>query len=221
MSAPVPDKLHVLVTGVDAAVARDVVRLAAAAGARVSAADADVGKLARLDHDAGLPDAGLGTMALDLASLGAVQLWGAALRAAGRLPQLMICCCGAPVSQAPPTGERRSGGAVDVALSGHRGGDCPALAAEQALRPALFLHAEALRGARFDKTIAVLRHPTLRGVLERAPGGGFSPEAVTRYVRNASPSSAARRPFDAATGAGGRLRLSPTPVVAPERADAA
>ena len=89
-------KLQVMVIGVDTAVAREVVRLIVAEGASVIAADRDAAKLARLDRDVGLYRTRVETAVIDLASIGEVKLWEGSLRALGRLPHLMICCCGTP-----------------------------------------------------------------------------------------------------------------------------
>jgi hypothetical protein len=229
------DKLQVMVIGVDAAIARDVVRLVIAEGASVIAADRDAAKLARLDRDVGLYRTCVETAVIDLASAGEVRLWETTLRAFGRLPHLMICCCGSPACPpfTPARGRsRRPSG--DVALSEHRTKNCPARFAEQMLQPTLFLHAEPLRRSVFDRALAVLRHPTLRGLLERAPGRDvFNPETPIPYVRIASrlyslrrpadgeiaPNSL-RRPADGESAPTGRIRLTP-PAAKTARRDAA
>jgi NAD(P)-dependent dehydrogenase (short-subunit alcohol dehydrogenase family) len=222
------DKLQVLVTGVDTAIARDVVRLVAAEGASVIAADKDATRLARLDRDVGLFRAHVETAAIDLASTSEVRLWEGSLRAFARLPHLMICCCGAAPCPSEPIGPTRrrairpggrvNPGLADVALSEHEGRDCPALIARRVLQPTLFLHAEPLRRSAFNRALSVLRHPTLRGVLERAPGRGvFNPETAIPYVRIASRLYSLRRHADGDTAPQGRLRLTS----AARRADAA
>ena len=213
------EKLQVLVTGVDAAIARDVVRLAVAEGGSVIAADRDAGKLARLDRDVGLYRTRVETAAIDLGNLTEVRLWETSLRAFGRLPHLMICCCGAP---APSHSGKSGRGAApnDVALSDHRARNCPAAVAERVLQPTLFLHAQVLRRSVFNRALSVLRHPTLRGVLERGPGRGvFNPETAIPYVRIASHVYSLRRQFDDAPTPQGRLRLAAANLAG--RADAA
>jgi NAD(P)-dependent dehydrogenase (short-subunit alcohol dehydrogenase family) len=220
MSSPVLDKLHVMVTGVDTAIARDVVRLLVAEGASVIAADRDAEKLARLDRDVGLYRTRVETAAIDLSNISEIRLWETSLRAFNRLPHLMVCCCGSPAcaTVAKTSGARRH--LSDVALSEHKSRNCPAAVAERVLAPTLFLHAEPLRRSAFDRALSVLRHPTLRGVLERGPGRGvFSPESVTPYVRIASHVYSMRRQLDGDAPA--RLRLSPPTADAPRQADAA
>ena len=180
------DKLQVLLTGVEAAASRDVVRLLVAGGASVIAADPDGARLARLERDAGLYRTHIETTEIDLADETEIRLWEDALRSFKRLPHMMICCCGAPAAHAGgQAGPWRAGG--DVSLSERGADDCPALAAARILRPSIFLHAEPVRRSTFNRAIAALRHPTLQGVLERSPGRSvFSSDAVTPYVRIAS-----------------------------------
>ena len=67
----------------------------------------------------------------------------------------------------------------------------------------------------------MLRHPTLRGLLERAPGRGvFSAERAIPYVRIASELYSLRRGIDREPPGGGRIRLIP-PDSASRQADAA
>jgi hypothetical protein len=212
MPFPTLDKLKVLVTGVDTAIARDVVRLVAAEGASVVAADPDTGKLAQLDADVGLCRTRVATTAIDLASPVGVRLWQETQPACDLRPHLMICCCGAPRA-----GRGRSAQAGDVTLSEQAPAHCPALAAARVLQPTLFLHAQPLRHSVFDRAISVLRHPTLRGVLERSQAGGA--DAVAPYLRPAASPSHSRRPESADARPGGTFRLTPDP--APPRADAA
>ena len=81
-----------------------------------------------------------------------------------------------------------------MTLSEARRQRCPAAIAERVLQPTLFLHAEPTRRSAFDRALAVLRHPTLRGLLERAPGRSvFSPEQAVPYVRIASQIYSLRR----------------------------
>src|SRR6185312_1889249 len=219
MNAPALDKLQVLVTGVDAALARDVARLVAAEGASVLAADREPARLARLERDLGLFRTRIETAPIDLGSQAEVRLWEQSLSAFGRLPHVMICCCGLPASprpgrQGPARHADRDAAAVrpdDVTLSEARRRRCPAEIAERVLKPALFLHAEPTRRSVFNRALAVLRHPTLRGLLERAPGRGvFSAERAIPYVRIASELYSLR----------GRIRLIP-PDSASRQADAA
>ena len=228
MNAPAFDKLQVLVTGVDAVIARDVARLVAGDGASVMAADADIGRLARLQRDLGLFRTEIETAQVDLASPAEVRLWEESLSAFGRLPHVMICCCGAVVSSPRPSGREaaaqspsaRRGEPDDVSLSEGRRRRCPAQIAERMLKPALFLHAEPTRRSVFDRALSVLRHPTLRGLLARAPGQGlFSPERTVPYVRIASELYSLRRATDGDPPAGRRIRL--LPPASPHRADAA
>ncbi|HEX3407829.1 MAG TPA: SDR family NAD(P)-dependent oxidoreductase, partial [Caulobacteraceae bacterium] len=149
MNAPVLEKLQVVVTGVDAAIARDVARLVAGEGASVIAADRDPARLARLERDLGLYRTQVETAVVDLGSQAEVRLWEESLAAFGRLPHVMICCCGAsapPTGSSPPTrAAARSGQPDDVALSEGRRPRCPAAIAERVLQPTLFLHAEPTR----------------------------------------------------------------------------
>jgi NAD(P)-dependent dehydrogenase (short-subunit alcohol dehydrogenase family) len=223
MSAPILDKLQVLVTGVDAAVARDVARLIAAEGSNVVAADRDPARLARLQRDLGLYRTRIETAQVDLASQAEVRLWGESLGVLGRLPHVMICCCGSPAPHAPPTARKRvADPAADVALSEARRHRCPAIIAERLLQPTLFLHAEPTRRSVFDRALAVLRHPTLRGLLERAPGQGvFNAERAIPYVRIASRVYSVRRQIDGEPRTKARLRLIPPDNASPPQADAA
>lgn len=217
MDRRILDKLQVLVTGVDAAASRDVVRLLVAEGASVIAADPDGAKLARLERDAGLYRTHVETNQIDLTDISELRLWEDALRSFRRLPHMMICCCGGPSLHAP----RRAApflAETDVALTEHRAGDCPALTAARVLQPSLFLHAEPARRSSFNRTLAALRHPTLQGVLERSPGHSlFSSDEVTPYVRIASRLYSLRRHTD---GEAAPLRFSAIGPAA-DRADAA
>jgi NAD(P)-dependent dehydrogenase (short-subunit alcohol dehydrogenase family) len=209
------DKLQVLVTGIDAAASRDVVRLLVAEGASVIAADRDAGKLARLERDAGLYRTHIETTEIDLADAGDVRLWEDALRAFRRLPHMIICCCGAPTAHT----DHAQLPAGDVALSDRTTENCPARLAARILKPSLFLHAEPVRRSAFNRALAALKHPTLHGVLERSPGRSvFDPEAVTPYVRIASRLYSLRRHPD---GDPAPLRFASVHDTGAERADAA
>ncbi|HWF78413.1 MAG TPA: SDR family NAD(P)-dependent oxidoreductase [Caulobacteraceae bacterium] len=228
MNALVLEKLQVVVTGVDAAIARDVARLVAGEGASVIAADRDLARLARLERDLGLYRTRIETAQVDLGSHAEVRLWEESLAAFGRLPHVMICCCGLPAPRtaaagAPPKSEPRRGGQPDdVALTEGRRPRCPATIAERVLQPTLFLHAEPTRRTVFDRALAVLRHPTLRGLLGRAPGRSvFSPEQQIPYVRIASQLYSLRRHASGDAPTGRRIRLIPPNDTPPRQADAA
>jgi hypothetical protein len=219
------DKLRVLLTGIESAIARDIVRLTVAEGASVMAADGDAGKLARLDRDLGFYRTRVETAHVNLANQDEVKLWEGSLRAFDRLPHLLICGCNAPVCwpepAMPSAWRRQTSAASDVALSEWNGRDCPALVANEVLRPTLFLHAEPLRRPAFNSAISVLRHPTLRGVLDRSPGGGaFDPDTAIPYVRTASHPYSIRRQIDGDTAPQGRIRLTPAPARVARRAAA-
>ncbi len=226
MNAPVLEQLQVVVTGVDAAIARDVARLVVAEGASVIAADRDPARLARLERDLGLYRTRVETAPVDLGSQAEVRLWEASLAAFGRLPHVMICCCGSPApataTSAPRAKAARGRQPDDVTLSEGRRPRCPATIAERVLQPTLFLHAEPTRRSVFDRALAVLRHPTLRGLLERAPGRSvFSPEQQVPYVRIASQLYSLRRQTLNDTPPGRRIRLIPPDDAPPRQADAA
>lgn len=217
------EKLQVLVTGVDAAIARDVVQLIVCEGASVTAADNDAAKLARLDRDLGLFRTTVETAQIDLANASEMRFWEASLSGLGRLPHVMICCCAcAAQRRSRKRGATKDAQLTDVALSEHRGRNCPGLVAARVLQPALFLHAEPLRQSALDRALAAIRHPTLREVLARAPGRGvFSPDGRVPYVRIASHVYSIRRPFDGEPAKRARLRLVPPTDRPPGRADAA
>jgi NAD(P)-dependent dehydrogenase (short-subunit alcohol dehydrogenase family) len=211
------EKRQVLVTGVDAAIARDVVRLIVSEGGAVIAADKNPSKLARLERDLGLYRTPVEVAQIDLSSKAELRLWEDSLRAFGRLPHLMVCCCGA-TSHATSRGARLidSTQLSDVSLRERKEGNCPGLVAESILQPTLFLHAEPLRRTAFDRALSVIRHPTLRGVLDREPGRGvFNPTGAIPYVRIASHVYSVRRQLDGQVDKGGRLRLVPLPIIRP------
>jgi len=222
MSPQAFEKLQVLVTGVDAAVARDVVRLIVGEGGSVVAADKDAAKLSRLDRDLGLFRTPVETAQVDLASQAEMRLWEASLRGFGRLPHLMICCCAAGRPAGHEPNPREVARPSDISLSEQKIRNCPGEIAERVLQPALFLHAQPLRQSVFDRALAVIRHPTLRGVLARGPGRGlFHPAGLIPYVRIAAHVYSVRRQLDGEPARGGRLRLVPPSPKPPRRADAA
>ena len=223
MPASAFEKLQVLVTGVDAAIARDVARLIVSEGGEVMAADRDAGKLSQLDRDLGLYRTAIETAQIDLSSKAELRLWAEALRAFGRLPHLMICCCGS-TARASSRKESLTDSTQlsDVALHERKDQNCPGLAAESVLQPTLFLHAEPLRRSAFDRALSVIRHPTLRGVLGREPGRGvFGPAGAMPYVRIASHVYSVRRQLDGQADKAGRLRLIPISRRPPGRVNAA
>jgi NAD(P)-dependent dehydrogenase (short-subunit alcohol dehydrogenase family) len=219
MLAPSSDKPHVLVTGVDAAAARDVVGLLAESGASVTAADHDAETLRRLARDVGPYRAEVGVARVDLGSPRDVGLWQATLASRNRLPHLMICCCGgAPAWRHGASTQRASTGLPNDVALGEASNGCPAALAERVLRPALFVHAEPLRSSGFNPALAVLRHPTLRGLLERwREDGVCNSSSAIAYVRIAS-HVAARHQTGAAPS---RIRLSPPAAPHSRRANAA
>ncbi|HWA62267.1 MAG TPA: hypothetical protein VG939_12885 [Caulobacteraceae bacterium] len=166
------EKLHVLITGVEASVSRDAARLLASQGAAVTAADPDARALARLARDVSLYGLTLETAVINLASTTAIRLVEDHLRLVGRLPHVIVCCCG------------------------HTGEACSGVVAARVLQPSLFLQLTPARG-RLTRALAGLRHPTLLNVLARKPGRGiFDPETSTPYVRIASHLYAMTRSFD-------------------------
>jgi len=162
MSALGPEKLHVLVVAAGAALAADVARMAAADAGVVTLADSDPELLAALELASTGIDSPIETVWVDFADCGHVRAWAATLTDFRRAPQLVICCCAAA-----RTGACRPRRPVDIALTPLTPPGCPALSAAEALRPDLFLHAEPLRRSVFDRALAVIRHPTLSGLLTR------------------------------------------------------
>jgi hypothetical protein len=204
-----------------------VARLVAAEGASVMAADRDPARLSRLERDLGLYRTRIETAAVDLASQAEVRLWEASLAGFARLPHLMICCCGSSASlssgaRRPRQAAAAAGHPDAVALSEGRRHRCPATIAERVLQPTLFLHAEPTRRSVFDRALAALRHPTLRGLLERAPGRSvFSSEQSIPYVRIASQIYSLRRQIDGDSPPRRPIRLIPPNDAPPRQADAA
>lgn len=226
MTAPILEKLHVLVTGVDAAVARDVARLVAGEGAIVIAADRDAGKLALGTRPRPLPhpDRDRGRRPRQSGRGAALEREPRRLRPAAAPDDLLLRLAGAPPARHTAAGRTASRSAQpdSVALSEARRQRCPATLAERILQPTLFLHAEPTRRSVFDRALAALRHPTLRGLLERAPGRSvFSPEHAIGYVRIADQIYSLRRPLLGDAPPKGRIRLIPPDDAPTRRADAA
>jgi NAD(P)-dependent dehydrogenase (short-subunit alcohol dehydrogenase family) len=177
MPSPTFEKLQVLVTGVDAAITRDMLRLIICEGASVIAADKDRAKLARLDRDLGFFRTTVEIAWIDLSSTAEMRLWQASLNRVGRLPDVLVCCCGVGLQPvARRRGVQRSLQLSDVVLGEDHGHDCPALVAARILQPALFLHAKSLRQSAF----AAIRQPTLRGVLANTPEGAAASGKIVR-----------------------------------------
>jgi hypothetical protein len=201
MGAFALESLHVLITGVEASLSRDVVRLFTAQGAAVMAADNDMAKLARLDRDVSLYRARVETALINTSSASELRLFEANLRLLGKLPHLMICCCAAH-------GPAHSGGSRPVRIaevSAKPRPPCAGVLAAQILQPSLFLHVEPTR-ARFaglgfvGRGLSALAYPTLLAVLERKPGRGiFNPDAFVPYVRIASHVYSLQRQMDRAS----------------------
>lgn len=192
--------LNVLVTGVEASLSRDVVRLFSGQGASVMAADADARKLGRLERDVSLYRACVEAAPINTASVSELRLFEENLRLLGKLPHVMICCC--PAHKA----RRQVGTAKSSAV-------CAGALAAQILQPSLFLHLEPNRAGLLGRALSVLAHPTLLAVLERKPGRGiFNPDAFTPYVRIASHIYSLRRQMDgAAATPDGSVTAFPSP----------
>jgi len=216
MGALALEGLTVLVTGVEASLSRDVVRVFSGLGAAVMAADADTRKLHRLERDVALYRARVEAAPINLASSSELRLFEDNLRLLSRLPHVMICCCPAHKAGRHQTGK------------GHTG--CVGRLAGQVLQPSLFLHLEPNRAGAIGRAFSGLAHPTLLSVLERKPGRGiFNPDASTPFVRIASHIFSLHRQMDggAATPDGSvtafpaprRKRRAETPTA--PRADAA
>jgi hypothetical protein len=175
MGALALSKLHVLITGAEASISRDAARLLASHGASVMAADPDARVLARLARDVSLYGAQVETAVLNLGSSSAVRIADDHLRLTGRLPHVILCCCG-------QTGEA-----------------CCGKTAARILQPSLFLQLAPSQGGRLTRAIRRLKHPTLVALLARKPGRGvFDPHTETPYVRIASQLYALKRGFEAA-----------------------
>jgi NAD(P)-dependent dehydrogenase (short-subunit alcohol dehydrogenase family) len=162
----------VLLAGADSPVARDVARALSLDGASVLAADPHPARLTALERDLGLYGVSVETCDIDLFSVAEVRLWEDVLRAFGRLPHLIVCCCG------------------------HAGAACPGRIVGDMLRPPLFLHVEPPRTGALDRTLVKLKHPSLGSLLRRGPGDGlFNPRGVSPYVHIGSQLFSVRRGF--------------------------
>ena len=226
MWTAVLDELRVLLTGIEAAIARGIVRLTVAEGASVMAADGDAasppGSTATWVYFARVE-----TAHVNLANQDEVKLWEGSLRAFDRLPHLLICGCNAPVCwpepAMPSAWRRQTSAASDVALSEwnrarlsgagrQRGSAADAVPARRTAAP------PGLQSAR-SRCFAPSHAP---GVLDRSPGGGaFDPDTAIPYVRTASHPYSIRRQIDGDTAPQGRIRLTPAPARVARRAEQA
>ncbi|MGA0600574.1 hypothetical protein ACO2Q3_07700 [Caulobacter sp. KR2-114] len=199
MGALALEGLTVLVTGVEASLSRDLVRVFSGLGATVMAADADTRKLQRLERDVALYRARIEAAPINLASSSELRLFEDNLRLLGRLPHVMICCCPAHNAGAQRDAKGRTA--------------CVGRLAGQILQPSLFLHLEPNRAGAIGRALSGLAHPTLLSVLERKPGHGiFNPDASTRFVRIASHIFSLHRQMDVGTAApDGSVTAFPAP----------
>lgn len=202
MGAVALEGLNVLVTGAEASLSRDVVRVFSDLGAAVMAADSDARRLTRLQRDVALYRALVETAPINLASSSELRLFDDNLRLLGKLPHVMICCCPAHKAR---QGSDMTGG------KGHTG--CVGRLAAQVLQPSLFLHLEPNRAGAIGRALSGLTHPTLLSVLERKPGRGiFNPDASTPFVRIASHIFSLHRQIDVgAPSADGSVTAFPAP----------
>ena len=147
--------LQVLVTGIRTLISRDVVHLLVAEGAKVTAADGDEGVLTRLQRDLGLYRTTADFAPIDLFSASEMRLFAANMQGLGRLPHLVVCCCG--------------------------GDACPAALASSLLQPSLVLHALPCADTGLRRAVAGMRVPSLPDLLERGRRRGvFDPRAWPR-----------------------------------------
>ncbi len=203
MGALALENLNVLVTGVEVSLSRDVVRLFSTHGASVMAADNDSRKLTRLERDVSLYRAKVEIAPINLASAPELRLFDENLRLLGKLPHLIVCCCGAH-------GQPRSTGAAPARASAKSPAACAGALAAQVLQPSLFLHVEPSRPDIISRAISALAHPTLLAVLERKPGRGiFNPDAFVPYVRIASHIYSLRRQMDVSPAPDGSVAAFP------------
>jgi len=155
------DGLQVLVTGIQAPISRDVVHLLVVEGALVTAADGDEGVLTRLQRDLGLYRTTANLAPIDLFSSSEMLLFAANMQGLGRLPHLIVCCCG---------GDR-----------------CPAALAASLLQPSLVLHALPCSDTGLRRAMAGMSVPSLPDLLERSRRRGmFDSRAWPRRVSIAS-----------------------------------
>lgn len=190
-----------LVTGTEALVSRDVVRLLVAEGASVTAAGCDEAALARLQRDLGLYRTTVNIAAIDLFSPSEMRLFTENMQTLGRLPHIVACCCD--------------------------GAACPVALAASLLQPSLVLHALPSPGAGLRRAVARMSIPTLADLLHQGRRRGiFDPRATPRRVSIAGHLFALRRgegsremnsarrphlPADRAPTAAGRTLLQPNP----------
>lgn len=193
MGAVALEGLNVLVTGAEASLSRDVVRVFSDLGAAVMAADTDTRRLTRLERDVALYRALVETAPINLASSSELRLFEDNLRLLGKLPHVMICCCPGHKPGRQATGRQEG-------AKGHTG--CVGRLAAQVLQPSLFLHLEPNRSGAIGRALSGLTCPTLLSVLERKPGRGiFNPEASTPFVRIASHIFSLHRQMDGSAAA--------------------
>jgi NAD(P)-dependent dehydrogenase (short-subunit alcohol dehydrogenase family) len=131
--------LQVLLTGAGAPISCDVVRLLAAEGAAVTAADEGEPVLARLRRDLGLYRMSVNTALVDLQSYTEMRLFAENLQGLGKLPHLIVCCCD--------------------------GKACPAHLAVAVLQPSLVVHALPIARWRLLRAITALSIPSLGQLL--------------------------------------------------------
>jgi len=155
------DGVQVLVTGIRALISRDVVHRLVAEGAQVTAADCDEGVLTRLKRDLGLYRTTADFAPIDLFSASEMHLFAANMQGLGRLPHVVVCCCG--------------------------GDACPAALAAALLQPSLVLHALPGGAAGLRRAVASISIPSLPDLLERGRRRGvFDPRAWPRRASIAS-----------------------------------
>ena len=150
--------VQVLVTGIRALISRDVVHLLVAEGAQVTAADCDEGVLTRLQRDLGLYRTTANFAPIDLFSASEMRLFAANMQNLGRLPHVVVCCCG--------------------------GDACPAALAASLLQPSLVLHALPGGETGLRRAVAGMSISSLPDLLERGRRRGvFDPRAWPRRAR--------------------------------------
>jgi len=181
------DGLQVLVTGIQALISRDVVHLLVVEGALVTAADGDEGVLARLQRDLGLYRTTADVAPIDLFSSSEMRLFAANMQGLGRLPHVIVCCCG--------------------------GDGCPAALAASLLQPSLVLHALPCSDTGLRRAVAGMSVPSLPDLLERSRRRGmFDSRGWPRRVSIASHVFGLRRGGGAPERASGEQRRRPSPA---------